>query len=219
PKRPGSGISALEEIREVRSRFAVQALLAVALQLFATGTTAVASAPSTASTDAVAAAAAANGAWTTYHHDNAHTGFDASQPNAAGATTGWTSPALNGNVYGEPLVYNGLVYVATLQNTVYALDQATGAIVWSSNLGAPQTSGWGCGNINPTGVLSTGVIDVAQSRIYVVGFLTQFLSYYLFGLDLATGTRVLTTQIAPNGFACRIHHHPAAPPLSTHATP
>ena len=76
-----------------------------------------------------AAAIVANGAWTTYHHDNAHTGYDSSAPAATGSigpTPGWTEAALDGEVYAEPLVYNNLVYTATLNNTVYAINQATG---------------------------------------------------------------------------------------------
>ena len=166
-----------------------------------TGQSATAGAGSATSPKRVAAAAPTpNGSWTVYHHDNAHTGYDATQPAATGGTVGWTSPTLDGSVYGEPLVYGGLVYVSTLNNSVYALDQSTGAVVWTKNVGAPQASGWQCGNINPTGMLGTGVIDTAASRFYVVGFLHQFLSYYLFGFDLATGTRVLSTQIAPAGF-------------------
>jgi len=164
------------------------------------------------------AAASPSGSWTKYHLDSGHTGYDGAQPAAAGATTGWVSPTLDGNVYGEPLVYNGLVYVSTLQNTVYALNQSTGAIVWSRNLGAPQTSGWQCGNINPTGILGTGVIATSSSRIYVVPFLSQFGSYYMFGLDLATGAIGLETQVSPNGFQWQIQQQRGALALSTDGT-
>jgi outer membrane protein assembly factor BamB len=85
---------------------------------------------------------ASTGAWTTYHHDNARTGFDSTLPQVQSVTTGWTSAAMDGQIYASPLVYNGVVYAATLNNTVYAINQATGAILWSKNLGAPQASGW-----------------------------------------------------------------------------
>jgi len=166
----------------------------------------------------VPAAIAANGSWTVYHHDNAHTGFDSSVAAASGASTGWVSPILDGQVYGEPLIYNGLVYVATLQNTVYALNQSTGAVVWSKNLGAPQTSGWQCGNINPTGTLGTGVIDTAGQRIYVAPFLHQFLSYYLIGLDLATGNIALSTPVKPTGFDWTIQQQRGALAMSHDGT-
>jgi PQQ-like domain len=159
-----------------------------------------------------------NGAWTVYHHDNAHTGFDSTQAAAKGATAGWISPTLDEQVYGEPLVYNGLVYVSTLNNTVYALNQTDGTVVWSKNLGAPQTSGWQCGNVPSSGILGTGVIDTAKSRIYVVAFLTQFHSYYLYGLSLASGTIVQTSQILPVGFDWTIQQQRGALALSSDGT-
>jgi outer membrane protein assembly factor BamB len=64
--------------------------------------------------------------------------------------TGWVSPTLTGEIFAEPLIFNGAVYAATLDNMVYALNQATGAVIWSNSVGAPQTSGWVCGNISPT---------------------------------------------------------------------
>src|SRR2546430_6912346 len=127
-----------------------------------------------------------NGAWTVYHHDPAHTGYDSSAPQATSATTGWVSPTMDASAYSEPLVYNGVVYASTSNNTVYALNQTDGTLVWSTHFGAPETTGWQCGNVNPTGILGTGVVDVAQSRFYVVAFLHQFESYYLYGLDLAS---------------------------------
>ena len=166
----------------------------------------------------IAAAVASSGAWTVYHHDNARTGYDSTQPNVTGATTGWVSPTLDGQVYGEPLAYSGLVYVATLKNTVYAINQSTGVVVWSRNLGTPQTTGWQCGNVNPTGILGTGVIDTGSSRIYVVPFLHSALSYYLVGLDLATGTVGLSTPVKPAGFDWTIQQERGALAISKDGT-
>src|SRR5258706_9355715 len=63
---------------------------------------------------------ASTGAWTTYHHDNAHSGFDSTLQQVQSVTTGWSSATLDGQIYASPLVYNGVVYTATLNNTVYA---------------------------------------------------------------------------------------------------
>jgi hypothetical protein len=93
------------------------------------------------------------------------------------------------------LIYGGLVYVATLNNTVYALNQSDGSIVWQNNLGAPETTGWGCGNVSPQGILGTPVIDAAASRVYVVTLFASDDIYRVFGLDLATGAIKLTTPI------------------------
>src|ERR1700675_471347 len=148
------------------------------------------------------ALAASTGAWTEYHRDDAHTGADPTLPLMSGVTTGWTSAAMDGQVYAEPLISNGVVYAATLNNTVYAFNQATGALLWSKNVGSPQTSGWGCGNISSTGILDTPVIDPAANRIYVVAEITGTTpTYHLFGLDLMNlGNIVLDVPVAPTGF-------------------
>ena len=49
----------------------------------------------------------------------------------------WTSPTLDGELYGEPLVSNGRVYVATEDDTVYSLSAATGKVVWSTHVATP----------------------------------------------------------------------------------
>src|SRR6266849_2910321 len=144
------------------------------------------------------------GAWTTYHHDNAHTGYDASAPTlgTVQVTPGCVNATRVAEIYAEPLIFNGVVYAATLNNTVYALNQATGAVVWRKNVGAPQTGGWACGNVSPTGILGTPVIDTAANRIYAVAEIAGSTpTYHLFGLDLAAnGNIVLNTAIAPAGF-------------------
>ena len=145
---------------------------------------------------------ASTGAWTTYHHDNARTGYDSTLPLVQSVSTGWTSGAMDGQVYASPLVFNGIVYAATLNNTVYAFNQSTGATLWSKNLGAPQASGWICGNVSPMGILSTPVIDTAANRIYAATEIAGATpTYHLFGLDLAaSGNIVLNTDITPAGF-------------------
>jgi len=152
-----------------------------------------------------ATAIVANGSWTTYHHDDGHTDYDPSAPTATSviATPGWPSAALDGEVYASPLVLNGVVYAATLNGTVYALNQIDGSMIWSKNVGTAQTGGWSCGNIGSSGILGTPVIDAAANRIYtasevVIGGVT---SYHLFGLDLAnSGNIVLDTTLTTAGF-------------------
>src|SRR6267378_1376467 len=76
------------------------------------------------------AAPVPNGSWPTYHHDDGHTGNDSTLPLVKSVTPGWTSAVLDQSIYAEPLIYGGIVYTATLNNTVYALNQATGTEVW-----------------------------------------------------------------------------------------
>jgi PQQ-like domain len=158
------------------------------------------------------ALAASSGSWTAYHHDNGHTGYDSTLPNATSAIAGWTSAVLDGQVYAEPLVYNGVVYAATLNNTVYAINQATGLTIWSNHLGTPQASGWVCGNVAPMGILGTPVIDAAANRIYAVAEIAGTTpTYRLFGLDLGNnGNILLNTAIAPTGFGWKIQQERGA---------
>jgi outer membrane protein assembly factor BamB len=56
------------------------------------------------------------------------------------AARAWTSPTLDGQLYGEPLVLGNRVYVATENDVVYALSAATGKIAWSASLGTPSST-------------------------------------------------------------------------------
>jgi outer membrane protein assembly factor BamB len=77
---------------------------------------------------------------------------------------------IGGNVYASPLyVENGVggkgtFYIATEDNNVYALDEATGAAQWTTGpaaLGAAaRNTGAGCGNIGPIGVTGTPAVDL-----------------------------------------------------------
>jgi outer membrane protein assembly factor BamB len=150
--------------------------------------------------NAAIAAATPNGSWTAYHHDDAHAGNDSSQPPLVAVGTGWVSATLDEQVYAEPLVVNGIVYVVTLNNSVYALDQSSGAVVWSVSLGTPVSGGWGCGNVSPQGILGTPVIDVAGGRIYVAALFNSDHAYHVYGLSLTTGATQMNTTISISGF-------------------
>lgn len=189
----------------MRYRLSVPAVVAVVLASMSL-TGASASAPKadrSARSPVAATPITPNGDWHVYHRDDGHTGYDASAPAATGAVAGWTSVALDENIYASPLVYGGIVYVATLNNSVYALNQTDGSVVWSNNLGAPETTGWQCGNAAPQGILGTPVIDPGSGRIYVVTLQGSDDLYRVVGLNLNTGTaefsQVITTQ-ALTGF-------------------
>jgi len=164
---------------------------------------------------ALAPIIAGSGSWTTYHNDNARTGTDPLAPPAvSGAinpTPDWTEPGLDEEIYAEPLIYGSLVYVATLNNSVYALSQFDGSVVWGRHLGTPQGSGWRCGNIIPTGILGTPVIDTAANRIYAVAEIAGTTpTYHLFGLDLTTGSVVFNKVVKPSGFDWKIEQQRGA---------
>jgi len=87
-----------------------------------------------------AASGAAVPAWTTYDHDGARSGVDPDSTSPLTPQLAWQSTTLDGSVYGQPLVYGSRVYVATENDTVYALDAATGAVIWHQNVGTPVST-------------------------------------------------------------------------------
>jgi outer membrane protein assembly factor BamB len=139
--------------------------------------------------------------WTVYHGDPAGDGVAAGVASVATGAAAWTSPALDGALYGEPLVSDGRVFVATENDTVYALSVATGAVAWSVHLGTPvPSSALPCGNIAPTvGVTGTPVIDASRSEVFVVAdeLVNGSPAHELVGLDTATGKTELTQNVDP----------------------
>jgi outer membrane protein assembly factor BamB len=119
------------------------------------------------------------------------------------ADRAWTSRALDGQVYGEPLMFAGHVYAATENDTVYSLSAATGAVAWSAHLGSPVTAGaLPCGNITPrVGITGTPVIDALRREIFVVAdeLAGGRPAHELIGLSTASGRRELTRDVDPPG--------------------
>ncbi len=144
-------------------------------------------------------AMAASSDWPTYHRDFTRAGNDTSTPTFSGVSPQWTSIHLDNNTFNddinaEPLIVGSRVIVATVANTVYSLDASTGAVQWSTNVGAPaRSSDVGCGPQDPVGMQGTPVVDITNGIIYTVALVrtggTPALQYNLVGLDLTTGTR------------------------------
>jgi len=138
-----------------------------------------------------AQAGAAVPAWTTYRHDAARSGIDPDSTTPVTPSQTWQTPSLDGQVYAQPLVYGSRVYVATENDTVYELDAATGAVLWSTHLATPEPSSAACqGDISPSiGITSTPVVDPATNRIYAVGgvSVSGAVHHELFALDLSSG--------------------------------
>jgi outer membrane protein assembly factor BamB len=136
--------------------------------------------------------------WLTYHADNARTGYE-SMLNFTTVTSGWTSEKLDGAVYAEPLVFSGAVLVATENNSVYSLDALNGTVLWRTNLGAPVPGDQlQCGDISPSGITGTPVIDASTNTIFVVTFTN--LHHYLIGLDVRTGAVLSNRSAEPPNF-------------------
>ncbi|HTT91642.1 MAG TPA: PQQ-binding-like beta-propeller repeat protein [Acidimicrobiales bacterium] len=114
----------------------------------------------------------------TYDYDNGRSGDDAVGPHIASLSSkpAWDDN-LDGADYGQPLVYQGTVYVATENDTVYAVAAGSGAVRWSVHVGSPAhlsvvddapTLSSGCGDIDPLGITGTPVIDPGKSELFAV---------------------------------------------------
>jgi PQQ-like domain len=81
------------------------------------------------------------------------------------------STTVDGQVYGQPLLSNGTLLIATENNKAYGLDPANGAVRWSSSLSFStpwKPADIGCADLTPNmGVTATPVIDQTTNTAYM----------------------------------------------------
>jgi polyvinyl alcohol dehydrogenase (cytochrome) len=151
----------------------------------------------------VAGADAAVPAWTTYHHDAERSGSDPDGTVPLAPTLAWHSVDLGAPLWNQPLVLGSRVYVATVGNGVYALDAASGAVVWHVSAGTPVPSEkLPCGDVKPTvGIVGTPVIDPAAGVLYAVADTWNGTSaqHLLEGFRLSDGAIVSSKAVDPPG--------------------
>jgi hypothetical protein len=126
---------------------------------------------------------------TTYHYDNLRTGWNQAETvlnaaNVASSSFGLQQQvALDEQVDAQPLFLSGqtiaggtfdVVYVATENNTLYAIDANSGRVLLSQNYGAPvpisALPGQCNNNSNNIGINSTPVIDISTGTLYAVTY-------------------------------------------------
>lgn len=124
------------------------------------------------------AGAVPDGDLLTYDYDNSRSGDDPADIAMKGlsASPAWNDDSLDGAVFGEPLVYGSTVYVATENDTLYAIAATTGHVLWQLHVGAAislsvvdsaPTLNVGCGDISPLGITGTPVIDPSSNEIFL----------------------------------------------------
>ncbi len=196
-----------------RCRFTSSLIFAFATTAFVATGSVVRAAPNAAPTERPRASVE------TYHDDALRTGWNANEPtlttsnvNASSFGVLATVP-LDGEVNAAPLVlasenFTGgsapgvydIVYVATENNTVYAITTA-GKILAHRSLGMPVPRSElpnACGNNGPTiGITSTPVIDRGTHMLYVIAdtYANGLVTYHLHALD----TRTLEDALPPVG--------------------
>jgi PQQ enzyme repeat len=104
---------------------------------------------------------------------------------------------ISGNVYAQPLYIEGgpngpMIIAVTESNNVYALNATTGTVIWQRNVGTPvPLSRLGCGNIDPVGITSTPVVDLASRALFIDAFTTPdggvTKKHLIFSLNVDTG--------------------------------
>ena len=118
-------------------------------------------------------------------HASANTAATAITPaNAASLTRAWQFTPGTGGFLSSPVVYNGVIYIGAKNGYFYALDEATGAVIWKRFIGVvPKLT---CGKQGFTAT-ATVAPDPATGNpaIYVYGA-----TGYLYAMNTADGTDV-----------------------------
>jgi outer membrane protein assembly factor BamB len=141
----------------------------------------------------------------THHHDLSRDGLyiDPVLTKTAIQTmhrdTTFAPPTFTGHVFAQPLFVDGhgtapdRLIIATEENVVYAVDAASGAMLWTKTLAppVPQPS-LGCGNINPLGITGTPVIEPTTGIMYIAAESTPdggtTVQHRIYALSVADGS-------------------------------
>ncbi len=102
---------------------------------------------------------------------------------------------VDGQIYAQPLYWNGAVIIATETNRVSSLDAATGAVNWTRQVAAPWNAAdvVGCGSPGPwVGITGTPAIDPTTQTVYLfsktyVNGVAGAAMWLAHGIDLTTG--------------------------------
>jgi hypothetical protein len=160
----------------------------------------------------------------TQHNDNTRSGWNDSETVLTTSNVNVQqfgalfSLIVDDQVYAQPLVvghvaigneYRNVVYVATVNNTVYAFDGDDGRLYWKRNF---TRAGWrppkntdmtdACGGVYTNfsgniGIVGTPVIDTASRLIYFVTRSTSGVAYVqqLHAVNIATGSDVAGSPV------------------------
>jgi len=170
----------------------------------------------------------------TQHNDQFRTGANLSEtalsPSTVSASTFGKlfSYAVDGSVYAQPLVVQNLaigggthnvVFVATMENSLYAFDADKNTTYWHVNFGPPIpiTDITGNNNLNihgDVGVLSTPVIDRGSGTLYVLARTKENGSYHqrLHAINLSTGAEKFSgpVEVTTSGFNSKMQSQRSA---------
>jgi len=161
----------------------------------------------------------------TQHNDNTRAGWNANETALTTSNVNLQhfgklfTLAVDDQVFAQPLVAGGItirgglhnvVYVATVNNTLYAFDGDNGRLYWQRNFTAPgmrppknTDMAGACGGTysdvsNNIGIIGTPVIDAGKHTIYFVARSTNNGTFvqHLHGVDLLSGSEVAGSPVA-----------------------
>ncbi len=134
--------------------------------------------------------------WSQYLFSPGHTSQNSSATaittaNASGVAAAWTftpptAPSGLGGFYSSPTVYNGVVYIGARNGRFYAINEATGAVIWSRSIGYVSKKTCGAQGFTSTATVAPDPTS-GKPTIYVYAA-----NGYLYAMDAATGHGVWT---------------------------
>jgi hypothetical protein len=153
----------------------------------------------------------------TYHYNNLRTGWNDQESvltyeNVNSGSFGLLSTVtLDDQVDTQPLIVpnettttgvapskHDVAYVATENNTVYAIDASSGTVLFQQNLGSPVPTPLGCNNNGANvGIDGTPVIDRHANAMYVIAYTMQgsVPTYFIHELNLSNLTDMVTPVV------------------------
>lgn len=169
--------------------------------------------PTTAASPTPSPSSTITASWPVYHQNPLRTGQSSDTPAPISLALAWRS-ALDGAVYGEPIVVGGEIVVATENDSVYGLEPGTGAVIWRTHLGTPvPRADLPCGDIFPLGITGTPAYDPATDSIFVVAEeLIPSVEHVLYALNPVTGAVRWSRRVdilIPSEYANAVQQRPA----------
>src|SRR5208337_2874589 len=130
--------------------------------------------------------------WPQFHSDSCHTGYNPNEFILSPATVGnlaldWKYETGNTIYHSSPAVANGVVYVGSTDNNLYALNAGTGALLWKYTTGDQVWSSPAVAN----GVVYVGSLD---GNLYALNVATGALLW-----KYTTGDRIFAPPTVANG--------------------